>query len=175
MAKLPFSKLNLSKDIVKTNEIEWNEQTITVKSYLPVEEKFNFIEAVLDQAADKNNFLNPLKVKIFFTIEIINFYTNITFTEKQKEDPQKLYDLICGNGFFDAIVKLIPEKEYNDIWQNVLDTGDSIYKYRNSVMGILENIVSDYSGLDLEASNIQKKLSDPNNIQLLRDVLTKLG
>ena len=67
MAKLPFSKLNLSKDIAKTNEIEWNEQTITVKSYLPVEEKFNFIEAVLDQAADKNNFLNPLKVKIFFT------------------------------------------------------------------------------------------------------------
>lgn len=175
MAKLPFSKLNLSKDIVEINEIEWNEQTITVKSYLPVEEKFNFIEAVLDQAADKNNFLNPLKVKIFFVIEFINFYTNITFTEKQREDPQKLYDLIYGNGLFDVIVKLIPEKEYNDIWWNVLDTGDSIYKYRNSVMGILENIVSDYSGLDLDASNIQKKLSDPNNIQLLRDVLTKLG
>ena len=42
-------------------------------------------------------------------------------------------------------------------------------------MGILENISADYSSLDLEASKIQQKLADPNNMAFLKNVLTKLG
>ena len=42
-------------------------------------------------------------------------------------------------------------------------------------MGILDTISTDYSNLNLDASEIQKKLSDPNNLTLLKDVLTKLG
>jgi hypothetical protein len=42
-------------------------------------------------------------------------------------------------------------------------------------MGILDNVVNDYSNLDLNASEIQKKLGDPENMALLRDVLAKLG
>ena len=42
-------------------------------------------------------------------------------------------------------------------------------------MGILENISADYSNLNLDATEIQSKLADPNNMALLRDVLSKLG
>ena len=42
-------------------------------------------------------------------------------------------------------------------------------------MGILDNVVNDYSNLNLDASEIQKKLADPDNMALLKDVLAKLG
>jgi hypothetical protein len=42
-------------------------------------------------------------------------------------------------------------------------------------MGILDNVVNDYSNLNLDASEIQKKLADPENLELLREVLAKLG
>lgn len=175
MAKLPFSKLNLSKDVVKTDEIEWNEQTIVVKSYLPVEEKFEVISNVINRSADDNNFANPLKVEIFTTLEIISAYTNISFTEKQKEDPSKLFDLVVSSGLYKEIICAIPHTEIESLQCYINSTIDAVYKYRNSIMGLLENITTDYSNLNLEATEIQKKLADPNNMQLLRDVLTKLG
>ena len=39
-------------------------------------------------------FINPLQVEVYTLLQIIEKYTNITFTDKQKEDPAKLYDLI---------------------------------------------------------------------------------
>ena len=52
---------------------------------------------------------------------------------------------------------------------------ESYYKYFNSIFGILESINKDYQNLNLEATEIQKALSDPENMGLLRDILTKLG
>jgi hypothetical protein len=42
-------------------------------------------------------------------------------------------------------------------------------------LGILDTVKSDYSNLNLEATEIQEKLADPNNLSLLRDVVNKLG
>ena len=55
------------------------------------------------------------------------------------------------------------------------ETVEAVYSYNNSLMGILDTISQDYSALDLEASNIQKKLADPNTLGLLKDVMAKLG
>jgi len=43
------------------------------------------------------------------------------------------------------------------------------------VLGILDTVSQDYSNLDLDATEIQKKLADKDNLALVRDVLTKLG
>jgi hypothetical protein len=42
-------------------------------------------------------------------------------------------------------------------------------------MGILDIISQDYSNLNFDASAIQEKLADPENMALLRQVLDKLG
>ena len=44
-----------------------------------------------------------------------------------------------------------------------------------SVFGILDSINKDYNTMNLDATEIQKKLADPENMALLRDVLAKLG
>lgn len=174
MAKVSLTKLGLkvNQDI---KNIEFNEQIIEVKQYLPINEKLELISSVINSAADENNFSNPVKENVFLTLEILYHYTNINFTDKQKEDPVKLYDLVVSSGLVNKVTDLIPEEELDEVINGVAQSVKAIYTYRNSVLGILESISKDYSNLDLDATEIQQKLADPNNMALLKQVLTKLG
>ena len=174
MAKVSLTKLGLkvNQDI---KNIEFNEQIIEVKQYLPINEKLELISSVINSAADENNFSNPVKENVFLTLEILYHYTNINFTDKQKEDPVKLYDLVVSSGLVNKVTDLIPEEELDEVINGVAQSVKAIYTYRNSVLGILESISKDYSNLDLDATEIQQKLADPDNMTLLKQVLTKLG
>ena len=174
MAKVSLTKLGLkvNQDI---KNIEFNEQIIEVKQYLPINEKLELISSVINSAADENNFSNPVKENLFLTLEILYYYTNINFTDKQKEDPVKLYDLVVSSGLVNKVTDLIPEEELDEVINGVAQSVKAIYAYRNSVLGILESISQDYSALNLDATEIQQKLADPDNMALLKQVLTKLG
>ena len=174
MAKVSLTKLGLkvNQDI---KNIEFNEQIIEVKQYLPINEKLELISSVINSAADENNFSNPVKENAFLTLEILYHYTNINFTDKQKEDPVKLYDLVVSSGLVNKVTDLIPEEELDEVINGVAQSVKAIYTYRNSVLGILESISKDYSNLDLDATEIQEKLADPENMAFLKQVLTKLG
>lgn len=174
MAKVSFTKLGLKMN-QEVSTIEFNEQIIEVKQYLPINTKLELISNVINMSADENNFANPVKVSIFTTLEILYAYTNINFTDKQKEDPAKLYDILISSGLVAKIVEAIPEAEYNEVICGVADSIEAFYNYRNSILGIFDTISQDYSNLDFDASSIQSKLSDPENLNLLRDVLAKLG
>ena len=174
MTKLSFNKLGLTKnqDIVN---ITFNDQVIEIKQYLHVNDKLQLISNLINQSADDNNFANPIKINVFTVLEIINFYTNISFTEKQREDPAKLYDLIISNNLAKTITGAIPQVELDELMSGIKDSVEAIYKYKNSAMGIMEAISTDYSNLDFNASEIQSKLADPENMNFLKDVLSKLG
>lgn len=174
MAKLPFSKLSLKrKDEIKTIKI--NDFDVEVKQYLPVNDKLDLIARVLNGAHDQNNFPNPIKIEVIGTIEIIMAYTNITFTDKQKEDIAKLYDLLDSNDIVNQIIAAIPEEEYGFIINGIDETIDAVYTYQSSVLGILESISQDYSNLNLDATEIQEKLSKKEGLELVNDILTKMG
>lgn len=174
MAKVPFTKLGLIKDN-KIETIEINGQIIEIKQYLPIQEKLELVSRIINNSSDDNNFQNPMKLDLFTCLEVIYAYTNISFTEKQKEDAPKLYDLMDSNDIFNIVISKIPQSEYKFIVNGVNETAKAIYAYNNSVMGILENVTRDYSNLDVEATDIYKKISDPTNLAFLKDVLTKLG
>lgn len=175
MAKISFTKLGLVKNQdIKT--VEWNGQNIEVKQYLPINEKLNLITNVINAAHDSNkNFSNPIQVKVYTDLEILYFYTNINFTEKQKEDVAKLYDLVNSSGLAEAILNVIPDNEYKNIVCGIQDSIDAIYSYQNSILGILDTLKTDYSNLDFDATSIQEKLADPENMELLKGILAKLG
>ena len=174
MAKLSFTKLGLAQNkAVKT--FDYNGQVIEVKQYLPVNDKLELISSVINLSADDNNFANPLKVSVFAVLEILETYTNISFTEKQKEDPCKLYDLFVGNGLSAKIMAEIPTEELAELLTGIEDSIEAVYKYRNSIMGVLEAVQGDYEGLSLDAQNIQAAMADPDNLSLLKNVMTNLG
>ena len=174
MAKVSFTKLGLKKN-EEVGILHINEQDIEVKQYLPINEKLELISSVINSAADENNFSNPVKENVFLTLEILYHYTNINFTDKQKEDPVKLYDLVVSSELVNKVTDLIPEEELDEVINGVAQSVKAIYTYRNSVLGILESISQDYSALNLDATEIQQKLADPDNMALLKQVLTKLG
>ena len=174
MAKVSFTKLGLKKK-EEIKNITINDQVIEVKQYLPISDKINIITNVIENSADDNNFANPVKVEVFANLEIMYAYTNISFTDKQKGDPTKLYDLLEENGIIAEVIAAIPENEYALLLGWIDETIEAFYTYRNSVMGIMEQISEDYSNLSLEATEIQQKLADPQNLELLKNVMTKLG
>lgn len=179
MAKVPFSKLDVklnSREIVVNHETSKGENVqFEVKNYLPIKEKMELVSRIINQSTDDNGFYNPMRVKLYTTLEVVYAYTNLTFTPKQKEDPFKLYDLLVSTGLYDNITNHICREDLEELEGSIWDTIKSIYDYKNSVMGILNDISTDYSNLNLDASEIHSKLADPENMALLRQVLDKLG
>ena len=173
MAKVSFTKLGLKKKEGIKN-ITINDQVIEVKQYLPISDKINIITNVIENSADDNNFANPVKVEVFANLEIMYAYTNISFTDKQKGDPTKLYDLLEENGIIAEVIAAIPENEYALLLGWIDETIEAFYRYRNSVLGILDTISADYSNLSLDATNLQKQIADPENLKLLKSIMSKL-
>lgn len=176
MAKIGLTKLGLKKN---TNLIElpWNDQIIEIKEYLPIENKLGVIERIVNQSLDDNNFANPARIIINTVLEITFAYTNINFTDKQKEDKQNLYDLLVSSRLWDEIKeKLCDESnEFNFIDNGVRQVINEIYRYKNSALGILNAIQEDYQKLDLDAEKIVKDLSNPEELALLKKVVSELG
>ena len=175
MAKVAFTKLGLKKkDEVKTVNI--NNNVIEVKQYLPINDKLALISRVINLSHDSsNNFANPVQVEVIGTIEIIMAYTNLSFTEKQKEDYAKLYDLLEENGITKDLISAIPEDEYAFLIDGINESIEAVYKYQNSVLGILDSVAQDYSNLEFDASKIQQELADPQNLELLKGIMSRLG
>ena len=175
MAKVSLTKLGLKVN-QNVKNIEFNEQIIEVKQYLPINEKLELISSVINSAADENNFSNPVKENVFLTLEILYHYTNINFTDKQKEDRLGLYDLLVSSGLWKAIEnKLAEAGELNIIQNTVREVIDEVYKYKNSALGILQAVNEDYSNLDLDATKIQEKLGNKENVEFLKEVMDKMG
>lgn len=179
MAKVPFSKLQASINGSDCKNFYYNkageEVYYEVKQYLPFAEKLELVSRVINQSIDDNGFYNPMRVKLYMALEVVYAYTNLSFTEKMKEDPFKLYDILISTGIFKDIVDVIRENDWKEIQENVWSTIKNIYDYRNSAMGILSFIASDYSAVEMDASKIQELLANPENLDLLKQVVTKLG
>lgn len=174
--KIGLTKLGLKKN---TNLIplEWGDQIIQIKEYLPIEDKIGVIERIVNQSLDDNNFANPARIMINTVLEVIFAYTtNINFTDKQKEDRLGLYDLLVSSGLWKLVENKLAEiGELTIIQITVREVIDEIYKYKNSAQGILQAVVEDYGNLELDASKIQEKVGNKENVEFLAQVMKKMG
>jgi hypothetical protein len=177
MNKVSFSSLNVSineSDCLCSYCDGEDDISYQVKRYLPFTDKVALIEKVINQSLDDNGFYNPMRVKMFILLECVFAYTNLEFSEEDMENLFELYDRLVCAGVGLAMVDAI-EEELNIVTENVWETIKSVYSYRNSAMGILEHLTADYDNLKLDATEIQKILGDEKNLELLKNVITKLG
>ena len=174
MAKVAFSKLGLKKT-EEVEVIEWNEQKIEVKQYLPIEDKLDMIANIINQSADYNGYYNPARIYIFTILEMIDYYTNISLTEKQKADVFKTFDLFVNSGLSVAIFDKINPYEYNQIKSWVHELINSIYVYKNSVVGIMDTIKEDFNLMDLDTEKLVERLGNKENIEFINELLNKMG
>jgi hypothetical protein len=104
---------------------------------------------------------------------IIDYYTDIEFDEDMAIDV--VYDELSSNGLLDQIKNEITCKELDFISYGFYSIVDSYYKYRNSALGILEAVQTDYSDLNLSVEELQDKIANSENLDFLKKVLTNLG
>lgn len=176
MAKPTFAKMNLKLNPeVKT--ITLYDQEVEIKQYIPIEDELELIGDVINQeeASDSNKFLNIIKLKMFFDLEVVFYFSNIVFTDKQKENLPKLYDLLDYNSIIEEVAAAMPEGLYEGLWNDTINMADRIYEQTNSAFGILDSISTDYSNLNLDIDGLRDKLASAENLDIVKDVVTKLG
>lgn len=139
MAKVTFASLKLkTNDKVKVIKIE--DKEIEVKQYLPANEKYDLIMISLQQALE-DGIYNDFKLEIAFNLNLVFLYTNLSFTDKQKEDLLKLYDILESNKIIDKIIEVVPEEEYNFLMDMMNNIKETSMKYNISVAGAINGII----------------------------------
>lgn len=152
MSKVSYLNLKLKTDI-STETIDWNNNSIEIKQYLPIEEKYNLVMVTL-QEAKESNIYNPLKIDLFFHLNLVYMYTNINFTEKQKEDASKLYDNLMSSGLLAQIISKIPTEEYDMLYTYLENVKNDLDKYGQSFKAILDAIINELPEKASEAMKI---------------------
>lgn len=141
MAKISYSNLKLkTKTDIKTFDYEGN--TIEVLQYLPFEDKYSLIMIAL-QNAQEEGIYNPLKLDLYFHLFLVYMYTNINFTEKQRENELKLYDALKSNGILDEVLANIPEQEYTTLFEFLNEMVTVKTEYGKSVVSLVQSLIHD--------------------------------
>lgn len=142
MAKVSFTtmKLKTKDDVIK---ITIADKEVEIKKYLPAAEKNDLIAMTLQESA-RGTVFNTFLMDVYFHLYVIFAYTNINFTDTQKEDLLKLYDILESNGVIDAVVAaLIAEggQEYQDLRDYMLEMANYLNTYMTSAKAIADDLM----------------------------------
>lgn len=141
MSKVSYANMKLKID-KQVDTFDFGGNKIEVLKYLPVEDKYDLIMITL-QKAEENGAYNPLKIDIYFHLHLIYMYTNLSFTDKQKEDELKLYDCLKSSGFVDSFMDTLSNDEYNYLFEMMEETIENYMKYRNTAGAVIQSIIQD--------------------------------
>ena len=97
--KVSYANMKL-KTNTSVNTFDFCEQKIEVLKYLPAQDKYDLLMITLQKSLEGNVY-NAFKLNLYFELNLVYMYTNISFTDKQREDELKLYDTLKSNGFFE--------------------------------------------------------------------------
>jgi hypothetical protein len=78
---------------------------------------------------------------MFFHLHLVYLYTNITFTDKQREDEYKLYDTLHSNGIINNVLENIPEIEYETLFELMQERIEIEMEYNTTAAAMIENIL----------------------------------
>lgn len=166
MSKVAFSNLKLKQNL-NTVTVKFNDIEFQVLQYLPAEEKMALINVAL-QKANENGLFNPLKVNLYFCLNIVYLYTNISFTQKQREDEFKLYDLLEANGVIQAVLNAMDDAEYKILEYFLHGTIKKRELQNSSFYGFIEGIIQDLPKNAEAAAKIIENF-DPNKVKEVMD------
>ena len=154
MSKIAYSTLKLKTDD-SVNTFEFQGKTIEVLKYLNIEDKYDLVMITL-QKAFENGIYNAMKVDVFFHLHLVYMYTNLSFTDKQKENELKLYDTLKSNGFIDLLLETIEESEYNFLYECINEIISDSLNYRNTAGAVIQSLINDLpknAEVDIQKNN----------------------
>ena len=164
--KVSYANMKLKVNTqVKT--FKFGGQDIEVLQYLPARDKYDLLMITL-QKSIQNGAYNDFKLNLYFELNLVYMYTNISFTEKQREDEFKLYDTLKSNGFFELFLQTINEDEYNELFAQLEAIKEASFKNRLSVSSVINQLINDLPANAEAAAKIVNNFN-PNQYKAVVD------
>lgn len=166
MAKVSYASLKL-KTNTEIKKIAWEDKEIEIAQYLPIRDKYDLVMVTL-QKAKEDILYNPIKLDMYFHLHLVYMYSNLSFTDKQKEDEEKIYDALEGSGLLTEIIKNMNADEYNDLWDKINDYMEAELKYTTTAAAIIKTLITDLpaqaqAAMDIVNSFDKEKFNEVTN------------
>lgn len=139
--KVSYTNMKLKVN-TEVNTFEFAGQKIDVLKYLPAKDKYDLLMITLQEATEQGDAYNDFLISMHFELNLVYMYTNISFTEKQREDEYKLYDTLKSNGFFNLFYQALNEDEYNELFASLNALRKDTIAYKLSMSSVLKNLVN---------------------------------
>ena len=167
--KVSYANMKLKVNTsVKT--FDFKGQKIEVLQYLPAQDKYDLLMITLQKSLEDGMY-NEFKLNLYFELNLVYMYTNISFTEKQREDEFKLYDTLKSNGFYELFFEAINEDEYNELFVQLNNIKEASFKNRTSIGGAIGHIIDDLPANAEAAAKIVDNFN-PNQYKSVVDFAT---
>ena len=164
--KVSYANMKL-KTNTSTKTFEFGGQTVEVLQYLPAQDKYDLLMITLQKSLE-DNLYNEFKLNLYFELHLVYMYTNISFTEKQREDEFKLYDTLKSNGFYEKFFQVINEDEYNELFEQLNAIKNASFKNKRSVAGLVSGFINDLPANAEAAAKIVESF-DPEQFKAVVD------
>ena len=132
-------KLKMNTDV---NTFDFCGQKVEVLKYLPAQDKYDLLMITLQKSLE-NGIYNDFKLNFYFELNLVYMYTNISFTEKQREDEFKIYNNLKSNGFFELFYQALDENEYNELFTQLNTIRKEKTKENRSITSIINKFIND--------------------------------
>ena len=164
--KVSYANMKL-KTNTSTKTFEFGGQKVEVLQYLPAQDKYDLLMITLQKSLE-DNIYNEFKLNLYFELHLVYMYTNISFTEKQREDEFKLYDTLKSNGFYEKFFQVINEDEYNELFEQLNAIKNASFTNKMSVGAVINHLINDLPTNAEAAAKIVDNF-DPNQYKAVVD------
>jgi hypothetical protein len=141
MAILNYSDLGLNKS-KEIRIFKWGDKDIEVVKYLPIDSKYDIIMITLQEAYEEGIY-NPIKLDIFYHLNLVYMYTNIVFSDEDRADELALYDALLSSGFLEEFLKHISIRDYAEMQDEIEKIAEMKMKYNVSAASVMKKFVDD--------------------------------
>lgn len=135
------------KDLVKPLELKTkivtiDDKEISVKQYLTADDRYDLIEVTL-QNSFEDGLYNKTKLDVYFHLGLVYLYTDLEFTDEDREDEAGIYDYLMASGIMNQILYAIPANQYTELWETLTNTIEDKMRFSNTAAGILSKFIND--------------------------------
>ena len=183
MEKLTLEKIEeLATEFKDMKTSEYEDLTLEVKQYLPIQEKIDLVKDVVLRSMVENDgiqIIHSYMSHISKTTSIIRSYTNIELPE----DNFEAYDLLNRLNMYKSALSMIPESELKEIDMMISKFAEDLrfnQMYSNSVETVIKQaldklikMIPDEKKMKKLTKELQKSLDglDPKKLKMIGQAL----
>lgn len=158
------------KQVNKEKNIIINDKKVNIKQYLPINDKINLVQIALQQSLEDGVYNEGLLTAYFYTY-IVMFYSDIEFSDEQKQDIPSVYDVIETNDIITKVCDAIPKVEFDDLLDLLQDQKKNNTEFKQSTAYLIGQFINALPEQMEKVSEIVNNF-DPSKYQAVVDFAT---